>query len=162
MAAATCLRSCSAISIAPRFGTRGGDFPYLWGSKRAIRPQGLWFLNLTIATQMLQREDDPEIAAIADASVDAIMNHHYNPDIGLNTEMLYFDFTRPPEEAEKSRFGHCVESMWMVMDEANRHEDRALWNTCAERIGTIWMPVGIYLRRAFPVDQCGSPLISGP
>jgi mannose/cellobiose epimerase-like protein (N-acyl-D-glucosamine 2-epimerase family) len=118
----------------PAFRYRGADFPYLWGSKRAIRPQGLWFLNLTIATQMLQRERDPEIAAIAETSVDAIMNRHYNPDIGLNTEMLYFDFTRPPEEAEKSRFGHCVESMWMVMDEANRHGDKALWNTCSERI----------------------------
>jgi N-acylglucosamine 2-epimerase len=94
----------------------------------------LWFLNLTIATQMLQREHDPEIAAIAETSVDAIMNRHYNPDIGLNTEMLYFDFTRPPEEAEKSRFGHCVEALWMVMDEANRRRDEALWNTCSERI----------------------------
>jgi N-acylglucosamine 2-epimerase len=118
----------------PAFRYRGADFPYLWGSKHAIRPQGLWFLNLTIATQMLQREHDPEIAAIAETSVDAIMNRHYNPDIGLNTEMLYFDFTRPPEEAEKSRFGHCVEAMWMVMDEANRHGDVALWNTCSERI----------------------------
>ena len=118
----------------PTFRYRGADFPYLWGSKHAIRPQGLWFLNLTIATQMLQRERDPEIAAIAETSVDAIVNRHYNPDIGLNTEMLYFDFTRPPEEAEKSRFGHCVEAMWMVMDEANRHGDGALWNTCSERI----------------------------
>ena len=118
----------------PAFRYRGADFPYLWGSKRAVRPQGLWFLNLTIATQMLQREHDPKIAAIAETSVDAIMNRHYNPDIGLNTEMLYFDFTRPPEEAEKSRFGHCVEALWMVMDEANRRRDEALWNTCSKRI----------------------------
>ena len=80
----------------PAFRYLGADFPYLWGSKRAVRPQGLWFLNLTLATQMLQHENDPEIAAIAATSVDAIMNRHYNPDIGLNTEMLYFDFTRPP------------------------------------------------------------------
>ena len=29
----------------PSFRYRGADFPYLWGSKRAIRPQGLWFLR---------------------------------------------------------------------------------------------------------------------
>ncbi len=79
----------------PDFRYRGADFPYLWGSKVAVRPQGLWFLNLTIATQMLERGNDPEIAAIADHALDAIMNRHYNPEIGLNTEMLYFDFTRP-------------------------------------------------------------------
>ena len=118
----------------PAFRYRGADFPYLWDSKQAIRPQGLWFLNLTVATQMLRREHDPEVARIADSSVDAIMNRHYNPDIGLNTEMLYFDFTRPAEEAQKSRFGHSVEALWMVMDEASRRHDEALWNTCAERI----------------------------
>ena len=118
----------------PAFRYRGADFPYLWGSKRAVRPQGLWFLNLNIATQMLERWNDPEIAAIADRAVDAIMNRHYNPDIGLNTEMLYFDFSRPKEEDAKSRFGHSVEALWMVMDEADRRHDAALWQTCAERI----------------------------
>ena len=118
----------------PNFRYRGADFPYLWGSPRAVRPQGLWFLNLTLATQMLEREDDEEITIIADHSVDAIMNRHYNPDIGLNTEMLYFDFSRPKEEAQKSRFGHCVEALWMVMEEANRRGNETLWNTCAERI----------------------------
>ena len=116
------------------FRYRGAAFPYLWGSPRAVRPQGLWFLNLTLSTQMLERADDKEIAAIADCSVDAIVNRHYNPDIGLNTEMLYFDFTRPKEEAQKSRFGHCIEALWMVMEEANRRGDEKLWNTCAERI----------------------------
>ena len=115
----------------PAFRYRGADFPYLWSNKRAIRPQGLWFLNLRIATQMLARGNNPQIAAIADRALDAIMNRHYNPDIGLNTEMLYYDFTRPKEEAQKSRFGHSVEALWMVMDEANRRHDEALWKTCA-------------------------------
>ena len=118
----------------PMFRYRGADFPYLWGSRRAIRPQGLWFLNLRISTQMLARWNDPQIATIADHAVDAIMNRHYNPDIGLNTEMLYYDFTRPKEEALKVRFGHSVEALWMVMDEANRRHDEALWRTCAQRI----------------------------
>jgi len=118
----------------PAYRYRGADFPYLWSSQRAVRPQGLWFLNLHLATQMLERGNDPEIATIADRSLDAIMHRHYNPDIGLNTEMLYYDFTRPKEEAQKSRFGHSVEALWMVMDEANRRQDEALWKTCAERI----------------------------
>ena len=66
--------------------------------------------------------------------MDAILNKHYNPDIGLNTEILNFDFSRPKEEESKSRFGHTVEVLWMVMDDAVRRGDKALWDTCAERI----------------------------
>lgn len=118
----------------PSFRYRGADFQYLWGSKLAIRPQGLWFLILRICTQMLAHQQEPQVAAIADRAVDAIMNRHYNPDLGLNTEMLFYDFTRPKEEAQKVRFGHSVEALWMVMDEANRRRDTELWKTCAERI----------------------------
>lgn len=118
----------------PAFRYRGEDFPYLWNSKVAVRPQGLWFLILRVATQMLERENDPEIAEIAAHAVDAIVNRQYNPAIGLNNEMLFFDFTRPPDEAQKCRLGHSVEALWMVMDQANRRRDQALWNICATRI----------------------------
>ena len=118
----------------PDFRYRGADFQYLWNADRAIRPQGLWFLNLNIATQILKRWADPEIAAIADAGVEAILDKHYHPEIGLNTEILYFDFSRPKEEERKVRFGHSIEALWMVMDEAIRRRDAALWETCAERI----------------------------
>ena len=118
----------------PDFRYGGADFPYLWNSAQAVRPQGLWMVILCIATQMLARWDDPKIAAIADRAVDAIMNKHYNPDIRLNTEMLYFDFSRPKEEERKCRFGHSIEALWIVMDEATRRGDEALWETCAQRI----------------------------
>ena len=118
----------------PDFRYRGADFRYLWNSELAVRPQGLWFLNLNIATQILKRWDDPEIAAAADAGVDAILHRHYHPEIGLNTEMLFFDFTRPKEEERKVRFGHSIEALWMLMDEADRRRDTALWETCAQRI----------------------------
>jgi N-acylglucosamine 2-epimerase len=118
----------------PEFRYLGADFPYLWDSKQAVRPQGLWMVISYIATEILSHWKDPEILAIADRSIDAIINKHYNPEIGLNTEALYFDFTRPQAEGRKSRFGHCIEALWMVMAEASRRGDNALWNTCAERV----------------------------
>ena len=118
----------------PEFRYSGPDFPNLTADGPCVRPQGTWMLNLNISTQMLKRWNDPEIASIAKHAVDAIINHHYNPEIGLNTEMLYFDFSRPPGEERKSRICHGVEVLWMVMDEANRCGDAALWNTCAERM----------------------------
>jgi N-acylglucosamine 2-epimerase len=132
--ALTLLKKLFRYFNSPDFRYRGADFQYLWNSKQAVRPQGLWFLNLNIPTQMLARWNDLEISTMTDHAVDAIMNKHYNPDIGLNNEMLYFDFTHPPEEEHKVRFGHSIEALWMVMDEATRRKDAALWETCAERI----------------------------
>ena len=132
--ASTLLKKLFRYFNSPEFRYRGADFQYLWDSKQAVRPQGLWFLNLNIPTQMLIRWKDPEISVMTDHAVDAIMNKHYRSDIGLNTEMLYYDFSRPPEEERKVRFGHSIEALWMVMDEADRRKDAALWRTCAERI----------------------------
>ena len=98
------------------------------------RPQGLWMVNLRIATQMLRRWNEPDVAAIADRALEAIIDKHYNPEVGLNTELLNFDFTRPAGEENKCQLGHSVETLWMAMDEADRRADPALWRTCAQRI----------------------------
>lgn len=98
------------------------------------RPQGLWIVNLCIATQMLRRWQDAGIAGLADRSVDAIINRHYDPEIGLNTEVLDFDFSRPPEQARICHIGHSIEALWMVMEEAERRGDRKLWDLSAKRI----------------------------
>ena len=110
------------------------DFRFMGTGDPGVRAQGLWMVNLRIATQILRRWKDPEIDAIADRCVDAVINRHYNPEIGLNTEMLNFDFSRPKGEETKSLLGHSIETLWMIMDEADRRNDRKLWDTCAERI----------------------------
>ena len=99
-----------------------------------VRAQGLWMVNLRIATQMLARAKDPRIEAIAEESVDAIVNRHYNPEIGLNNELLHLNFSRVKGEENQSLLGHSIETLWMVMDEARRRGDQPLWQTCADRI----------------------------
>jgi len=98
------------------------------------RQQGAWMMGLRTATQMLRRWDEPEVRAIADRCVDAIVNKHYNPEIGLNNEVLNFDFSRPSNWANKCLPGESIETLWMVMDEADRRKDQKLWAVCAERI----------------------------
>jgi mannose/cellobiose epimerase-like protein (N-acyl-D-glucosamine 2-epimerase family) len=110
------------------------DFQDRAGGKPGVRTQGLWMANLQICTQILRRWNDPEIARIADYSLNAILNKHYNPEIGLNTEVLNVDFSRPREEATRSVLGHSLECLWMAFDEALRRKDAALARTCAERI----------------------------
>ncbi len=110
------------------------DFQHPGIPKPGVRPQGFWMVNLRIATQVLRQRDDPEIRAIADHCLEAIIDKHFNSEIGLNNEQLYFDFRRVEGEERKSLFGHSIEILWMVMDEALRRNDEALWDLCAERI----------------------------
>ncbi len=110
------------------------DFQHPGTPRPGVRPQGLWMVNLRIATQILREQDDAEISSIADQCLEAIIEKHYNPEIGLNNELLDFDFGRVEGEARKSLFGHSIENLWMVMDEALRRNDETLWALCAERI----------------------------
>ena len=110
------------------------DFHHPGTPSPGVRPQGFWMVNLRIATQILQRIEHPEIESIAERSVEAIVEKHFNPDIGLNNEHLHYDFSRVEGEERKCLFGHSIENYWMVMDEALRIDDQALWDVCADRI----------------------------
>lgn len=98
------------------------------------RTQGLWMVNLNTARQMLARWPDAEMQAILDKSIDAVIGRHFNPEIGLNNEVLNRDFSRPPDHVNKSLLGHSVETLWMIAEEARRRNDSKLWDTCTARI----------------------------
>ncbi len=129
------------------------------GGHSATRPQGFWMVNINIATQFLRRESDPAVSEIADRSIEAVIDKHYNPDIRLNNEQLNPDFSRPPGEQTKSNLGHSIETLWMVMEEARRRGDDQLAGVCAERIhrhlnvGWDWIHGGLALW--INVDQGG-------
>ncbi|MHB9029700.1 MAG: AGE family epimerase/isomerase, partial [Candidatus Latescibacterota bacterium] len=109
----------------------GEETPLMTGGSRI---QGHWFVLLWMATKMLEFRSDPEIEAVAARSVDCIMNRHYNPDFGLNVEILNHDFSRPPEMiAQYVCTGHSIETLWMVLFEAVRKKDKALFDLAAER-----------------------------
>ena len=97
-------------------------------------PQGFWMVNLRIATQYLRRNPDSEIQSIADACIDAILGRHYNPEIGLTCEYAARDGRRPAGLERLCNFGHSIETLWMVLDEANRRGDRGLAETAIRRI----------------------------
>jgi hypothetical protein len=110
------------------------DFQCMQTQIPGQRTQGLWMVNLNTARQMLARWHDPEMQSLLEQAMDAVVRHHYNPEIGLNNEVLNHDFSRPQEEATKCIPGHSIETLWMIMEEALRRNDVKLWDTCAERI----------------------------
>ncbi len=97
------------------------------------RIQGVWMTLIRATTQMLTMRPNPELEAVATRCLDAMVNHHYNPEFRLINELLNHDLSRPTNEyAELVYTGHCIENLWMLMDEAARRRDESLFDKFAE------------------------------
>ena len=109
------------------FGKNARPFP-------GARIQGVWMVLIRVVTQMLHMRADPELEKIAARCVDAVVNHHFNPEFGLNNELLNHDLSRPANEyAQLVYTGHAIETLWMLLLEAQRLKNTALFDTLAER-----------------------------
>jgi N-acylglucosamine 2-epimerase len=108
----------------------GKEAPLVQGA----RVQGPWFVLLNLSTGMLDYQSDPNVLAIADRCLDAIMNRHWNPDFDLNNEILNHDLSRRQDDIGQFVYtGHAIETLWMVMFEAARRKDKALFELAAKR-----------------------------
>ena len=89
----------------------------------------MWF-----GTCNLQDRQDQELLALVDKCKDAIMNHHLNPKFNLMNNVINHDLSRSddPKYAELAGCGHATESTWMIMHEAVRRKDKALFDRITE------------------------------
>jgi len=98
------------------------------------RVQGVWFVLLNLATAMLDYKNDPDVPAVAERCLDAIMSRHWNPDFELNNEIIHHDLSRRSDDLAQFVYtGHAIETLWMVMAEAARRNDNALFELAAKR-----------------------------
>ncbi len=99
--------------------------------------QGVAMVMIHTISQMLEvREAHPDrdLERIIAECTDAVVNKHYNPDFSLNNELLNHDYSRPTNELAQFVYtGHSIETLWMVLSEALRRKDPALFRTVAER-----------------------------
>jgi len=96
------------------------------------RVMGHWMVLLNCTQMMLESHPDPELEAIADRSVKAVMDYHYNPDYGLLNEDLNHDLSRiTSDNYRQICIGHGPETLWMVLYDAIRRKDRALFDRAA-------------------------------
>lgn len=99
----------------------------------APRVVGHWMVFLRAATQMLENGPDPDIQNLADRCMDALLNHHLNPEYQLFNEVLNHDFSRPQNQfGDFAYMGHGIETCWMMMFEAARRKDKQLFDRTAE------------------------------
>jgi N-acylglucosamine 2-epimerase len=140
------------------------EVAYAFPSGSAIPPLkapsvlGHWMVIINLTTQMLEMKPDSEVEAIGRKAVDAIMNRHFNPDFRLQNEVLNHDLSRNPDYAQFSYLGHAIETYWMVMHEAVRLRDKALYSTTLERfrrhVEVAWDNVyGGAFRALYNVDE---------
>ncbi|MGD9631473.1 MAG: AGE family epimerase/isomerase [Pyrinomonadaceae bacterium] len=123
------------------------------------RIQGVWMVLIRVMTQMLEIRSDAELEKVAARCVDAILNRHFNPVFELNNELLEHDLSRPANEyAQLVYTGHCIETLWMVLLEAKRLKNDAMFDKIAERfrrhVEVAWDPIyGGVFRNLMNVDQ---------
>ena len=106
----------------------GSNAPLLPGA----RVLGVWMVLIRATTQMLAMRTDAELQKVNDRCVDAILNRHVNPRFNLLNEILRHDMSRAGEPYEQLVYaGHAIETLWMVLDEAVRRRDNALFDRTA-------------------------------
>jgi mannose/cellobiose epimerase-like protein (N-acyl-D-glucosamine 2-epimerase family) len=110
---------------------------YLGGEEAPTVPGcrllGVWMMLIRVTSQLLEVSDHPEVKRIADRSIEAILQHHYNADFDLLVEVLNHDFSRPVAPYDQLSYsGHGIETLWMVLAEAVRRKDRALFDQTAQ------------------------------
>lgn len=117
---------------APTFGQE-----YL-GAKAPLTPgarvQAVWMQLIDISSRMLEKGADPDVEEILTRSTNAVMDFHYNPEFRLQNEILNHDLSRPANEySQLVHTGNSIETLRIVLAEAVRTGNRALFETAAER-----------------------------
>ena len=103
---------------------------------------GHWFVLLRCTTQMLEKKQDSELEEINNRCIDAIINHHHNPEFDLITEYTNHDLSRIDNDYGQVVTGHSPETLWMVLFEAARRKDKLLFDKAARylerHIEVLW------------------------
>lgn len=125
-----CVRRYDCLDYHPSIGQtylgpEASDFP-------GARVGGVWMVLIRTLSQMVAMKTDAELDAILDRSIDAVLNHHFNPRFSLINELINHDLSRPFNEYEQLVYaGHAIETLWMIMYEARRRNDRGLFDRAA-------------------------------
>lgn len=103
---------------------KDGSTPY-----PGARTLWYWMLHLWFGVTTLMYESDANLEAVVSRCCDVIMNHHQNPKFELMNNVINHDLSRSddPKFSEVAACGHATEATWMIMYEAVRRKDRALF-----------------------------------
>ena len=107
------------------------------------RIQGVSMVLIRGLGPMLEQRADPELQALLNHALDAVLERHYNPEFDLNNELLEHDYSRPRGELAQFVYtGHSIETLWMIAHEAVRTGNKSLFDRAMQRfrrhVGVSW------------------------
>lgn len=130
------LRKCIEVYDRPDYNPTvgrtyfGENAPPLPGA----RIMGSAMIMLRSAAQILAVDHDPYFDQFARRCVSIVLEHHFNPRYQLNNELLQHDASLPgPPYDQLVNLGNTLEITWMLLDEATRQRDDAIFRLVAER-----------------------------
>ncbi len=102
---------------------------------RPMRHFAHYMLHICLTRFILEEGiGDAQFKEINDNTVDMLMNGFYNKEFGFYADAINPDRSIPEAERNHSNPGHDVEVMWMMMYEAIRRKDQALYDLALERM----------------------------
>ena len=108
---------------------------YIPVSFPGMRVQGFEMVTIVSLTQLLQKTSDPKLETRLSHALEMVIDKFWNPEYRLNNEALDHDYRRPDDDNEDFIYlGHAIETFWMILHEALRRKDRALFDLAAERL----------------------------
>jgi N-acylglucosamine 2-epimerase len=85
-------------------------------------------------SQLLSVHQDPQLERLQKQHVSFIMNRFWNAEYGITNEYLQHDYSRIPGVEGYMFVGHSIETLWMILHEALRIKDRALFDAAKSRV----------------------------
>ncbi|HCL31848.1 MAG TPA: hypothetical protein DIC52_25905 [Candidatus Latescibacteria bacterium] len=100
-----------------------------------MRVGGFEMVTIILLNSLLQKRSDPALEARMSNALENVTERFWNPEYRLNNEALDHHFNRRDDENEDFVYlGHAIETFWMILHEALRRQDRALFDLAAERL----------------------------
>ena len=127
-----CIDAYNRVDYNPTVGRTyfGLDAPPLPGP----RIMGSAMIMLRSAAQILAADHDPYFDRFARRCASIVLERHFNQRYQLNNELLLHDASLPPAPYDQLvNLGNTLEMTWMLLDEATRQRDDAMFRTVAER-----------------------------
>jgi N-acylglucosamine 2-epimerase len=102
--------------------------------EKGLRTLGHSFMIVWVLTNLFGFQKDPELEKLQDEHINHIINDFWNPEYGINNENLFHDYTRLPSYESEMYAGHYLETLWILLYDALRRNDRQLFTAIKKRI----------------------------
>jgi mannose/cellobiose epimerase-like protein (N-acyl-D-glucosamine 2-epimerase family) len=114
--------------------TRDAPQGYIPVSYPGMRVQGFEMVTISLLSKLLEKTSTPQLEARLDHALEMVTERFWNPEYRLNNEALDHGYGRPSDENEYFVYlCHAIETFWIILREALRRRDQALFDLAANR-----------------------------